>query len=99
MYSTGIIVIIVVIVIINIFANTTFPSEELIKPRLSNMDYKSTIPTENILTQSSMLITIKEPPSFLDQLSNIWDKSGGFLSFFYGIIIGIIPFVYKKLKK
>jgi hypothetical protein len=82
-----------------IFANTTFPAEELIKPRVSNMDYKSSIPSENIITQSTMLITIKEPPSFLDQLSNFWDKSGGFLSFFYGIIIGITPFIYKKLKK
>jgi hypothetical protein len=82
-----------------IFANTTFPPEELIKPRVSSIDFKSSIPTENIITQSTMLITIKEPPSFLDQLSNFWAKSGGFLSFFYGIIIGITPFIYKKLKK
>jgi hypothetical protein len=82
-----------------IFANTTFPPEQLLKTRISNTDYRSSIPVENIITQSSMLITIKDPQPFIEQLSNFWTKSGGFLSFIYGIIIGIIPFIYKKVKK
>ena len=51
-----------------IFANTTFPPEELLKTRISNTDYRSSIPIDNILTQSSMLITIKDPQPFIDQL-------------------------------
>ena len=88
-----------------IFANSTFPSEQLIKPKtiISALDVRfshlNTSQIENILTQTSMVVTINEPPSFLDQVGFAWEKLGGPISFFYGIVAGMSPWIYGKIKK
>jgi len=84
-----------------IFANSTFPPEELLKPRteISASNFRSSIPTENIVTQSSMLVTVKDPPDFLESISIGWDKLGGPIGFVYGIIAGISPWLYVRFKK
>ncbi|TLX89985.1 MAG: hypothetical protein E6K94_08900 [Thaumarchaeota archaeon] len=84
-----------------IFANSTFPSEQLIKPKtdLSSSDVRSSQPTENILTQTSILVNVQDPPSFLDQIGSGWEKLGGPISFLYGIIAGISPWLFGRIKK
>ena len=84
-----------------IFANSTFPSEQLIKPKtdLSSSDVRSSQPTENILTQTSILVNVQDPPSFLDQIGSGWEKLGGPISFLYGIIAGISPWLFGQIKK
>ena len=76
-----------------IFANSTFPPEELLKSKteITDSNFRSSIPTENIVTQSSMLVTVKDPPDFLESISVGWDKLGGPIGFVYGIIAGISP--------
>lgn len=84
-----------------IFANSTFPPEELLKPKtgVNASDFRFSIPTENIVTQSSMLVTVKDPPELLESISLGWEKLGGPIGFVYGIIAGISPWLYSKVAK
>jgi hypothetical protein len=88
-----------------IFANSTFPAEQLIKPKtnVSSSDVRfshlNTSQIENILSQTSMVLTINEPPSLMDQIGSSWQKLGGPVSFFYGAIAGISPWIYYKIRK
>jgi hypothetical protein len=85
-----------------IFANSSFPPDELIKPKvnipnyLSN--YRSSIPTENIITQSSISVSIKKEPSIFDKVNIFWNKIGGVAQFISGIIIGISPWIYNQIR-
>ncbi len=58
-----------------IFVNSSFPPEESIKPKVSlEKQYYSSFPTENIITQSSISIKVKEPPDWLTQLERAGEK-------------------------
>lgn len=83
-----------------IFANSSFPPEELIKPKVSLMrQYHSSLPTENIITQSSISINVKEPPDWLTQLGQSWEKVGDFTQFIYGIIAGLSPWILERFRR
>jgi hypothetical protein len=83
-----------------ISANSTFPSEQLIDVGSEN-DENSTIPlpAEYIVTQSSVLVTIQEPLTWVDQVSDFWNKVGNSISFIYGILAGISPWIYTRLRR
>ena len=89
-----------------IVANSSFPPEELIKPEpfarnqtdSSNPPFPPT-PSENIFTSSSLLLTLKEALTLEDQISNFWNKLGAPISFVYGILAGISPLIYTKIKE
>ena len=63
-----------------IFANSSFPPEELIKPksftekRTPGVLPSSKIPSENVFTQSSLLATLQEPLTAIDNISDFWNK-------------------------
>jgi hypothetical protein len=88
-----------------IFANSSFPPEELIKPEGFTQDSASNfLPhsariSENIFTQSSLAATLLEPLTAVDQVSIFWEKLGAPISFFYGILAGISPWIYTKIKE
>jgi hypothetical protein len=86
-----------------IFANSSFPPEQLIKPKVkvSNRfsNYTSSIPTENILTHASVSIKVEEPPDWFTQIGQGWEKIGGVTQFIYGIIFGISPWIYERFKQ
>ncbi len=91
-----------------IFANSSFPQENLLEhfsvKKNQNISNQLLIPvsqykSQNIITQSSFTINVKEPLSVLDRISAVWDKLGGSLLFFYGIIAGLAPFLYTKIKE
>lgn len=88
-----------------IFANSSFPPEELIKPEgftedsTSNfLPYSARI-SENIFTQTSLAATLLEPLTAIDQVSFFWDKLGSPISFIYGMLAGISPWIYTKIKE
>ena len=65
-----------------IFANFTFPSEEFfINPIGSPEGTK--IDSENIIIPYSLAITVKEPVTALDQVSEFWAKVGDLINFVY----------------
>ena len=35
-----------------------------------------------------MLVTVKDPPGLLESISIGWDKLGGPIAFFYGVVAG-----------
>ena len=85
------------------FANSTFPPEELIKVKSSKTS-ASILPSseeisENIVTQSSMVITVQEPLTEIDKISEFWNKLGSPITFIYGILAGISPWVFIKVKE
>jgi hypothetical protein len=83
-----------------VFANSTFPPEELIKLKSFNIS-ASIFPaeiSENIVTQSSMMITLLEPLTEIDKISEFWNKLGSPITFMYGILAGISPWVFTKIK-
>lgn len=85
-----------------IFANSTFPPEQLIKVNSANIN-DSILPSseeisENIVTQSSMMITIQEPLTDIDKISEFWNKLGSPITFIYGILAGISPWVFTMVK-
>jgi hypothetical protein len=88
-----------------IFANSSFPPEELIKPksivqkRTAGVLPSSKIPSENIFTQSSLLASLQEPLTAVDHISNFWNKLGAPISFMYGILAGISPWIFTKIKE
>jgi hypothetical protein len=88
-----------------IFANSSFPPEEIIKPEGFTQDSSSNfLPysaklSENIFTQSSIAANLLEPLTGIDQLSIFWDKLGAPISFIYGILAGISPWIYTKIKE
>jgi hypothetical protein len=86
-----------------IFANSTFPPEELIKVKSSKTS-ASILPSseeisDNIVTQSSMVITVQEPLTEIDKISEFWNKLGSPITFIYGILAGISPWVFIKVKE
>jgi hypothetical protein len=83
-----------------ILANSTFPSQELIKPQTSSPGFlPPSVKPENKITQSSLLITLQEPITLPDQIKEFWSKVGDPLSFFYGILAGISPWIFTKIKE
>ena len=78
-----------------IFVNSSFPSEQFLKPKsyqkLINNDatlVPSSVESENIFTQSSLIVTLQDPLTLIDKINDIWNKIGGALSFIMGILIG-----------
>jgi hypothetical protein len=87
-----------------IFANSSFPPEELIRPPSSqeivNSDFlPSSVKTiENIFSDSTVLLTVQEPLTIVDNISDFWNKIGSPISFVYGVLAGLIPWVYSKVR-
>jgi hypothetical protein len=81
-----------------IFANSTFPAEQFISKPISEEDIRSSIDTENVVTQSSLIITVQEPLSLTNQINDFWNKLGSPISFVYGVVAGISPWVFNKIK-
>ena len=88
-----------------VFANSSFPPEEFIKPKsylaqksATSFFPSSTISLENIFTQSSLLVKLQDPLTLADNISDFWTKLGAPISFVYGIIAGISPWIFTKIK-
>jgi hypothetical protein len=88
-----------------VFANSSFPPEEFIKPKsflaqesTTSFFPSSAISLENIFTQSSLLVKLQEPLTLVDNISDFWTKLGAPISFVYGIIAGISPWIFTKIK-
>ena len=77
-----------------IFADSNFPSEELVKV----MGTQPVSP-DNVLSRSSVSLFVNPAPDWLEQLHNVWSKVGDFSTFIYGIMVGVSPFIYTRLKK
>jgi hypothetical protein len=60
-----------------ISANFSFPSQEFYGNR------KIIIPTENVITQSTITVIIQDPPNSIDIINDFWSKVGGFINFLY----------------
>jgi hypothetical protein len=87
-----------------LFAKSSFPPEEFLKPRLVKKNITSFLPasviaSENIFTQSSLLVTLNEPLTWADNLGDLWSKVGGPFSFFAGLVTGHIgPWIFNKIR-
>jgi hypothetical protein len=68
-----------------IVGNFTFPSEEFFVQPLLPTSKKIKIPTENVITQSSLTVRLQEALTPIDQISDFWSKLGGFINFVYVI--------------
>ena len=72
--------------LLSLFANATFPSESLINSQSSDEEQQQfIIPQENerISKQTSLGITVMEPLTAIDQISEMWAKLGDFINFVY----------------
>ena len=79
--------------ILSISANSSFPPGQLLKVR----DIKAQ--PENVKSKSNVFIFVNRAPDWLDKLNSIWGKVGDFTTFLYGIIVGISPFIYTRIRK
>jgi hypothetical protein len=82
-----------------LFANSTFPPERLIEDIAENNSSLVPDVSENIFAQSSVLVTILEPSTWDEDIGNFWNNIGGPASFFYGILAGLVPWIYNSIKK
>ena len=73
---------------------SNFPPEEIIK-----IQGIHSVPPENIIKRSAVLLTIKPEPDFFDKIQMSWGKIGDFAQFIYGIIAGLSPFIYQQIRK
>jgi len=82
-----------------IFANSTFPPEQLLgdidKNNSSNFIQNT---SQNVLAQSTIIVTIVDPPTWDENLKHFWDNIGGPTSFLYGILAGLTPWIYNSIK-
>jgi len=89
-----------------IIANSTFPPEELIESKTTYTDigdnngYSLSPPyeSENIISESTIMITVQDPLTLSDRVSDFWNKLGSPIAFFYGIIAGILPWLLVRIK-
>jgi hypothetical protein len=95
-----------------IFANSFFPPEEFIRPKpftenhtadslppLSSENIFTQSASENKFTKSALLVTLQEPLTLIDNISDFWNKLGAPISFIYGIIAGVSPWLFTKIKE
>ena len=87
-----------------IFVNSSFPAEQLIRPksvqRFSTIFLPTSVTSENTFTQSSLLVTIQEPLTLIDYIHDFWDKLGAVVSFLTGILTGQVgPWLYNRIKE
>jgi hypothetical protein len=86
-----------------IFANSSFLPEEFIKPRYFIQNRTGgllpSLSSENIFVQSSLLLTLREPLTLIDNIGDFWNKVGAPISFFYGILAGISPWILTKIRE
>jgi hypothetical protein len=86
-----------------VFANGSFQSEsiESLMETGSPAQDIFTIPrkSENLTKYASLIITIQEPLTFEEKLSNFWSVYGSPMNFVYGIAAGIAPWIYLTIKK
>lgn len=73
---------------------SNFPPDEIIK-----IQGIHSVPPENIIKRSAVLLTIKPEPDFFDKIQMSWGKIGDFAQFIYGIIAGLSPFIYQQIRK
>lgn len=73
---------------------SNFPPDEVIK-----IQGIHSVPPENIIKRSAVLLTIKPEPDFFDKIQMSWGKIGDFAQFIYGIITGLSPFIYQQIRK
>ena len=73
---------------------SNFPADEVIK-----IQGIHSIPPENVIKRSAVLLTIKPEPDFFDKIQMSWGKIGDFAQFIYGIIAGLSPFIYQQIRK
>ena len=76
-----------------ITANSSFPPKQLIE------DIRAKQPTDNITTQSNLYILLKEPLSAAEGIADFWNKLGSPISFVYGVLAGLSPWLFKKIKE
>lgn len=87
-----------------IFANSTFPKQIIKNPKFINPEeawislVANNSSDEPILNHTSLVLNVHEPPSILDQINDFWSKIGSPISFLYGIIAGISPWIYKSIR-
>ena len=79
--------------ILSISANSTFPPEQLLKVNGIN-----TAPY-NVISKSSVSVLVDKAPDLPTIIGNMWSKIGDFMTFVYGIIVGISPFIYTRIRE
>ena len=87
-----------------IFANSSFPPEDLIKrftpvKNISPLLPGSQVKSQNVITQSTVGVTVEEPLTFVDKISEVWNKLGNPITFSYGVLAGLSPWIFSKLKE
>lgn len=82
-----------------IYANVTFPEIKFLETPNNEYILPSIVERENKTIVSSFLVTVEEKLSLVEKTSLFWDQLGDPIVFFYGILVGISPFLFKKLRK
>ena len=84
-------------------ADSSFPPEEFVTASTQNQTYSSLlppVPSENIITQSTLLLTLDDALTLVDHISSLWSKLGDILTFMSGIVTGYLgPWIYNKMRK
>lgn len=92
---------------LTIFANSSFPPERLLTvsnspnntPPSSALFPASTEESQNVISQSTMAITVKEPISAIEKFSDLWNKLAAPFTFIFGIAADrVAPWIYTRLK-
>ena len=86
-----------------ISANSSFPPEEFISASTQDQNLSSLlppVPSENIITHSTLLLTLDDALTLIDHISSLWSKLGDILTFISGIVAGYVgPWIYNKMRQ
>jgi hypothetical protein len=92
---------------LTIFADSSFPPERLLTvsnspnntPPSSTLFPASAEESQNVVSQSTMAITVKEPISAIEKFSDLWNKLAAPFTFIFGIAADrVAPWIYTRLK-
>jgi len=83
-----------------IFANSIFPKQKIKNSQgstLANLVANNSS-DEPISNHTSLVLNVHDPPSILDRINDFWSKIGSPISFLYGILAGISPWIYRSIR-
>jgi hypothetical protein len=84
---------------LSIFANITIPTQSKVASIGSIREIKNNSLNENRIENLNLAIEVKQPLTWIEIISDYWNKLGAPITFIYGIIAIGLPWILNEIRK
>lgn len=84
---------------LSIFANITIPTQSKVASIGSIREIKNNSLNENRIENLNLAIEVKQPLTWIEIISDSWNKLGAPITFIYGIIAIGLPWILNEIRK